>query len=125
MNDERLRDIRGFFVNPGQKAKDLLTKVLIDMACNTFTDHPQVLDLCSGTGTTAVVAGRMGLDVLSFEQDETYRQLIHKRYQEAMTQHRRRRGVVFVQQEDSSLQFGEAKKDELKVRQERLPEVAV
>ena len=124
VNDERLRDIRGFFVNPGQKAKDLLTKVLIDMACNTFTDHPQVLDLCSGTGTTAVVAGRMGLDVLSFEQDETYRQLIHKRYQEAMTQHRRRRGVVFVQQEDSSLQFGEAKKDELKVRQERLPEVA-
>ena len=124
--DEKLKADEGFLSNPGQKAKDLLTKVLVDMACNAFTDTPQVLDLCSGTGTTAMVAGRMGLDVLSFEKEQVYREIIQKRLAKIKKNFQVARGVVFVAEprQEEAPDFGEMKQQEVKLREERLPEVA-
>lgn len=65
---ERLRDDDGTKVHPTQKPESLLHRVLLA----TTEPGDVVLDPFFGTGTTGVVAKRLGRHYVGIERDETY-----------------------------------------------------
>jgi modification methylase len=65
---ERLRDEEGEKVHPTQKPESLLYRVLL----SSTKPGDTVLDPFFGTGTTGVVAKRLGRTCIGIERDETY-----------------------------------------------------
>ncbi len=65
---ERLRDEEGEKVHPTQKPESLLYRVLL----SSSNPGDTVLDPFFGTGTTGVVAKRLGRTCIGIERDETY-----------------------------------------------------
>ncbi len=65
---ERLRDEEGDKVHPTQKPESLLYRVLL----SSSNPGDTVLDPFFGTGTTGVVAKRLGRSCIGIERDETY-----------------------------------------------------
>jgi modification methylase len=72
---ERLRDAEGKKSHPTQKPESLLHRVILAAT----SPGEIVLDPFFGTGTTGVVAKRLGRHYLGIERDETYAALAKKR----------------------------------------------
>ncbi|HEY7750540.1 MAG TPA: site-specific DNA-methyltransferase [Aestuariivirgaceae bacterium] len=72
---ERLRDAKGDKLHPTQKPEALLTRVLIASS----NPGDVVLDPFFGTGTTGVVAKRLGRHFIGIEQDEAYANAARRR----------------------------------------------
>eukprot|EP01135_Chromosphaera_perkinsii_P009228 Nk52_evm1s1684 gene=Nk52_evmTU1s1684 len=49
------------------------------MVHNASTDDPLIVDVCSGTGSTAVAAQALELSSVSFETSKVYRDVIRAR----------------------------------------------
>ncbi|GIW60483.1 MAG: hypothetical protein KatS3mg087_1549 [Patescibacteria group bacterium] len=65
---ERLRDAEGRSLHPTQKPESLIERVLLA----STNESDCVLDPFAGTGTTAVVAQRLGRRWILMESDERY-----------------------------------------------------
>lgn len=78
---ERGRDELGHSIHSTQKPESLLYRILI--ACSNAGDL--VLDPFSGSGTTAVVAKKLGRRFIAIEKEEKYIKLAEKRLQNTTT----------------------------------------
>ena len=118
---EKLRWDNGNLINPGQKAEELLRQVLLHLAPNALADQVRVLDVCSGTGTTRMIAEEMDIECHSFEQNEYYVQTILRRLKERKS---RLKGLRTGREVFSDFTYvGEVKSRELKIRKQKDPDI--
>ena len=111
--NERIQDNDNTLANPGQKAQDLITQILQALVHYSDHDSPHIVDVCSGTGTTAAAALLLDLNCSSFESDVHYRTIIQRRLHQVITDHKVRRGAY----------VGEMKQRELVIRHTKEAEV--
>jgi len=75
MGEERLKDEKGKRLHPTQKPEELLERIIL------ISTKPNdiILDPMAGTGTTGIVAKRLGRNFIMIEKDERYTKAIEKR----------------------------------------------
>ncbi len=83
MGPERLKDERGKRLHPTQKPEKLLERIIL------ISTKPGdlVLDPMSGTGTTGVVARRLGRHFIMIEKEEKYIEAMIKRFSSELINH--------------------------------------
>jgi len=76
MGEERLKDEKGKRLHPTQKPEELLERIIL------ISTKPGdiVFDPMAGTGTTGVVAKKLGRKFIMIEKDERYVKAIEKRF---------------------------------------------
>ena len=99
---ERLKDVEGAKTHPTQKPEALLHRVLL----SSTKENDVILDPFFGTGTTGVVAKRLGRRYIGIERDENYVTLAEERLAKVVPLNPEVRRITERKREQPRIPFG-------------------